>query len=748
MVGKCVTITYLFCSTVMSLQQGNDQDKEDEALSSEEPQPSTSKRSTRGTSKKEGGSPKASGRSVVQTRSSGKSPSGNIFEKLGEDRAIGPSKIAKLRQQGKSSPATEAAQKLIHSLRRGVIQKRKQPLSKREWKKPFLSGPRPANMNKRLTAIWGGKKRRRQSLPANVKDEYEQARRGGKHEEEEDEEDSEEESEEEEEEEEGKKQRAGMDQDTIQEVIDYMVEQEQETNPKALVIAPNDGYEDGNQQNTNDADLIELGMQPGRKKSKNKQKRQRPIYMPDPDVEDRQLAELEKFLQGDQNQPPADQYDEDDEEPQIQIEQLGGSTIIIVKPPEETRETPVNVKGKRGARSTPRQPLKKRWSAMHANESQESVYYEGAEPQMFRDPYDLDLADDGIGIQKHIITPSKRRRTTAFPGSPRVKKRVPKDGDIECKYCEASVKDYSYLYRHVRKMHSDEVDMQDYLDDLRPLMKTPCPVCDKVFSSTGNVYTHIKNCHSETIVAGYECPACNSEFKSRSALTQHIRTEHAPKKFDCDLCDKSFPDQRALREHNNAAHAEDSEAFQCDVCHKFYMSKCKLRRHRLIHGAFRHFCAYCNKGFHLKDNMNKHVRIVHESTESPQHQCPHCGKNFLVKGNLTQHIRGVHLKQFAFNCTRCNTGFHRVKSLQQHMELCTGEFEQGEVAQQDVVQQPIITTEEGVEGQEPQMQEVTIMQEGLEVDEVVHGEVVSSVQNTEELSQEQALRIMEMAVDQ
>ncbi len=285
-------------------------------------------------------------------------------------------------------------------------------------------------------------------------------------------------------------------------------------------------------------------------------------------------------------------------------------------------------------------------------------------------PVKTDLDDDinNADVIKELMKIATGTQEIEEPVYKEGKRPYKREFKVKCRFCTVKVKDYGYLFRHVKKLHLDHPHKGTYLEEIRPLMRTPCPICGKLVSSISNISSHIKQCHA-TKDSAVVCPLCEKTYKTPVSLRQHLRQchQHQQKRFFCHMCSASFTENRSLKEHINCTH-ETTEVFCCESCGKTFLTKGRLRRHKYIHGDYRHRCGYCGKGFHLKDNMNKHIEIVHEKAHGKRFQCPHCGKRFTVKGNMMQHVMGVHLKQFQYNCTDCKHGFRRKKDLLSHMQ--------------------------------------------------------------------------------
>ena len=74
----------------------------------------------------------------------------------------------------------------------------------------------------------------------------------------------------------------------------------------------------------------------------------------------------------------------------------------------------------------------------------------------------------------------------------------------------------------------------------------------------------------------HTCYVCDKQFKTKSALTRHVKI-HVEGKFVCDKCGKKFKSSWNRKYHEKQVHS--SVRFACDTCGKSY--KIMWNRHTL-----------------------------------------------------------------------------------------------------------------------------------------------------------------------
>ena len=81
-------------------------------------------------------------------------------------------------------------------------------------------------------------------------------------------------------------------------------------------------------------------------------------------------------------------------------------------------------------------------------------------------------------------------------------------------------------------------------------------------------------------------------------------------------------------------------------------------------------CCICQKKFLLRNNLEKHLRNVHNQGEGTKHFCPTCGKQFYYKDDLKNHIL-VHQGELNFKCSEmnCEKAYSTLKALRKHHKL-------------------------------------------------------------------------------
>ena len=214
-----------------------------------------------------------------------------------------------------------------------------------------------------------------------------------------------------------------------------------------------------------------------------------------------------------------------------------------------------------------------------------------------------------------------------------------------------------------------------------------CAICDNIFENRTKLALHIEMKHTKAtqkkpkspLKAELMCPFCQKEFREKSQFTVHISktrngqcpTVHeipqiqsvgSPKKadlqsnledgsdveeysirggkkfFKCRFCSKDFSTKRNLESHVQLVH-DDSDSAEDDEITP-YDSPIKAQPKE----TFR--CIKCNLEFTEKLSLTEHYSSVHEKNleKKKPFKCSICRKAFVSKGNVKLHIVAVHKK--------------------------------------------------------------------------------------------------------
>ncbi|CAH1778244.1 unnamed protein product [Owenia fusiformis] len=165
-----------------------------------------------------------------------------------------------------------------------------------------------------------------------------------------------------------------------------------------------------------------------------------------------------------------------------------------------------------------------------------------------------------------------------------------------------------------------------------------------------------------------KCERCNIILPNKRAYRTHLQDVH-DEKILCDLCGKQSGSLNDLKEHRKI-HFHITPDVQCEICHKMFHRRSNLNRHiRLTHStssrivprsgiALRNVLASVNF-IHLDDNtiqcpecftvcgsrsLAKSHYISFHTRRGPPHRakCPICDKEFHSKPALNRHLRNIH----------------------------------------------------------------------------------------------------------
>ncbi|KAL7400446.1 hypothetical protein ABVT39_012391 [Epinephelus coioides] len=165
-----------------------------------------------------------------------------------------------------------------------------------------------------------------------------------------------------------------------------------------------------------------------------------------------------------------------------------------------------------------------------------------------------------------------------------------------------------------------------------------------------------------------------SEEEQKEQERRRRRELYKDKRFFCELCNKGFHQKHQLRKHVSC----HLKPFPCSSCDKgFYKAK-SLQRHQQSHqlreaqendpDKLLH-CDQCDRKFRLLRQLRVH-QASHRLEKMPL-KCHVCERTFTSAGALRYH-EVSHAQVKPFMCDVCGKGFTRKKSLREHQTVHTG----------------------------------------------------------------------------
>jgi len=164
------------------------------------------------------------------------------------------------------------------------------------------------------------------------------------------------------------------------------------------------------------------------------------------------------------------------------------------------------------------------------------------------------------------------------------------------------------------------------------------------------------------------CDICNFETIYKPSLTMHMKVKHIEDQniLNCTKCSYTTVIRDYLKRHMKQ-HKEERE-FACQTCNKKFHMKCQLDQHmRVVHYKSSP-CWLCGETLNSEILLNSHIQSYHPN-ETTRFQCNRCFEKFYVEYCFASHMRKFHPASNVI-CTEkgCNLEFRQKKSMLRHVE--------------------------------------------------------------------------------
>ncbi|XP_021693925.1 zinc finger protein 658B isoform X2 [Aedes aegypti] len=256
---------------------------------------------------------------------------------------------------------------------------------------------------------------------------------------------------------------------------------------------------------------------------------------------------------------------------------------------------------------------------------------------------------------KRFALPSDLKRHFHSKLHQRIVERLKKGK--EAKSTEAEVKQKKENTQQLRcdecnKVFLDKTKLKDHNRLVHAFKRHACPVCHKRFALPSHMRGHMLT-HDSANGKAFKCDVCQRRFKNKNTLWFHKTSQHGQKKHN----DKQYQMANHKTTHNRneekLLEVKAGESFKCDICQRTFRSRLHLVQHKTQrHGAKKHACSKCGKGFVFRSQMQKHL-ATHKHRKERK-----AGKSIT--------------RDLPFKCDICHNSYKHVRSLRFHLKYSHG----------------------------------------------------------------------------
>ncbi|XP_075538286.1 uncharacterized protein LOC142572805 [Dermacentor variabilis] len=296
---------------------------------------------------------------------------------------------------------------------------------------------------------------------------------------------------------------------------------------------------------------------------------------------------------------------------------------------------------------------------------------------------------------------------------------------VACQLCKFTTSEASSLCQHIQEAHTEKVIYtcepcghlsldfsvhQEHVKSHGPDGKAPsrspaptsrggesvqCPLCKKDFKNSRTLKEHIKrhprsvrhvcelcgegittnvalikhlNRHNKEAARKYQCLFCSKCFQTTFSVSRHMKNIHL---FDhehgCELCPHKFATVKEKADHMAKAHVvampKGKRVHKCTDCNFETESLGRFERHRASHtGVYPYECSECPRRFAAKEELSRHVHIIHPKG---QQNCPQCPRLFQDQLEFDTHLQ-LHQDGQSHPCEECGHHFENAQALLEH----------------------------------------------------------------------------------
>ncbi|KAK9297961.1 hypothetical protein QLX08_008492 [Tetragonisca angustula] len=185
----------------------------------------------------------------------------------------------------------------------------------------------------------------------------------------------------------------------------------------------------------------------------------------------------------------------------------------------------------------------------------------------------------------------------------------------------------------------------------------PCDLCNKCYGRTSHLWKHVNRVHK-----GHEdvtCPYCLKTSASKDHLATHISKIH-----------RYEPDSRKDGKDSRQFKTEEVSLHYCEKCNKGFHKRYLLRRHmkgcqnyRKDPGALLTRCRACERIFKDRASLQKHIENHHST-----YTCHLCNETITSKLGIMTHNRVKHMDHPDLTCNfgSCRKLFRTKEDLESH----------------------------------------------------------------------------------